>query len=152
MRLPRPLYRRGWGRLLGHTFLVITHEGRTTGLRHETVAMPLTYDPETRETVVCSAWGPNTQWMRNLRAHTALRIQIGDEAYAPVQRFLSEEEAAAVAREFRDHHPWRLRLFAAVLGWGDLGNDEALRELVRERPFVAFRPSPASGPRRVNGS
>jgi hypothetical protein len=23
MRLPRPLYHRGWGRLLGHTFLLI---------------------------------------------------------------------------------------------------------------------------------
>jgi hypothetical protein len=42
MRLPRPLYHRGWGRLLGHTFLLIAHEGRKSGLRHETVAMALT--------------------------------------------------------------------------------------------------------------
>lgn len=144
MRLPRPVYRRGWGRLLGHTFLLITHEGRRTGLRHETVVMALTYDPETREAVVCSAWGPHTEWMRNLRARPALRIQIGDESYVPEQRFLSEEEAVAVALEFRKRHPWRLRLFATVLGWGDLGRDECVRELVRDRPFVAFRPSQAS--------
>ena len=25
MRLPRPLYHRGWGWTLGHTFLLITH-------------------------------------------------------------------------------------------------------------------------------
>ena len=31
MRLPLPLYHRGWGRLLGHTFLLITHQGRKTG-------------------------------------------------------------------------------------------------------------------------
>jgi hypothetical protein len=61
MRLPRPLYHRGWGRLLGRTFLLITHEGRTTGKRRETVAMALAYDPETQETVICSAWGPDTQ-------------------------------------------------------------------------------------------
>lgn len=140
MRLPRPLYRRGWGRLLGHTFLLIAHEGRNSGKRRETVAMALSYDEQTRETVVCSAWGPNTEWMRNLHAHPALEIQIGGETYVPAQRFLSEDEAVAVATEFRDHHPWRMRLFATVLGWGDLRTGEAVRELVRDRPFVAFRP------------
>lgn len=140
MRMPRPLYHRGWGRLLGHTFLLITHQGRKTGKRRETVAMALTYKPETREVVVCSAWGPNTEWMRNLRAHPALEIQIGRETYVPEQRFLSEDEAIAVAVEFRDRHPWRLRLFAAILGWGDLRSDAAVTELIRSRPFVSFRP------------
>jgi deazaflavin-dependent oxidoreductase (nitroreductase family) len=90
MRLPRPLYRHGFGRLLGHTFLLIAHKGRKSGKRHETVAMPLTYDAETREAVVCSAWGPDTEWIRNLRAHPALEIQIGAERYVPKQRVLSE--------------------------------------------------------------
>ena len=140
MRLPRPLYHRGWGGILGHTFLLITHLGRTTGKRRETVAMALRYDRETREVVVCSAWGPNTEWMRNLRAHPALRIQIGRESYAPEQRFLSEDEAVAVVVDFRRRHPRRLRLFAVILGWGNLGSDEAVRELVRGRPFISFRP------------
>ena len=41
MRTPRPLYRHGWGWLLGHTFLLITHKGRKIGKRRETVAMAL---------------------------------------------------------------------------------------------------------------
>jgi deazaflavin-dependent oxidoreductase (nitroreductase family) len=141
MRMPRALYRRGWGRFLGHTFLLITHQGRTSGKRRETVAMALRYDPATREVVVCSAWGPNSEWMRNLRAHPALEIQIAGESYAPEQHFLSEDEAVAVGTEFRDRHPWRLRLFAMILGWGDLTSDEAVRALVRSRPFVLFRPA-----------
>jgi deazaflavin-dependent oxidoreductase (nitroreductase family) len=83
MRMPRPLYHHGWGRLLGHTFLLITHQGRKSGKRRETVTMALTYEPKTREVVVCSAWGPNTEWMQNLRAHPALEIQIGRERYLP---------------------------------------------------------------------
>ena len=83
MRMPRPLYHRGWGWMLDHTFLLIAHQGRKTGKRRETVAMALAYDPETREAVVCSAWGPNTEWIRNLRAHPALQIQIGRESYVP---------------------------------------------------------------------
>jgi deazaflavin-dependent oxidoreductase (nitroreductase family) len=141
MRTPRPLYHRRWGRLLGHTFLLITHQGRKSGKRRETVAMALRYDPETCEAVVFSAWGPNTQWIQNLRAHPALEIQIGGERYVPEQHFLSEDEAVAVGMGFRRRHPLRLRLFATILGWGDLGSEAAMHEFVRRRPFVAFRPA-----------
>ena len=141
MRTPRPLYRRGWGWLLDHTFLLIAHQGRKTGKRRETVAMALTYDVDAREAVVFSAWGPNTEWIRNLRAHPALQIQIGRESYVPEQRFLSDDESVAVVVEFRRRHPWRLRFFAAILGWGDLSSDTAVREFVRSRPFVSFRPA-----------
>jgi deazaflavin-dependent oxidoreductase (nitroreductase family) len=148
MRLPRPLYRRGWGWLLDQTFLLIAHQGRKSGKRRETVAMALKYDPDTKEAVVCSAWGPNTEWIRNLRAHTALEIQIGRESYVPEQRFLSEDESVAVATEFRRRHPWRTRLFAGILAWGDLSSETAVRAFVRRRPFVSFRPAQTSSPDR----
>ncbi len=140
-RLPLPVYRHGWGRLLGHTFLLITHQGRKSGRRYETVAMALTYDPVTREAVVCSAWGGDADWIRNIRRRPALRIEIGADSYVPEQRFLSEDESAAVAAEFRRRHPWRLRLVAAILRWGDVESDEGVRALVRSRPFVSFRPA-----------
>ena len=104
-RLPLPLYQRGWGWLLGHTFLLVTHAGRKTGKRRETVAMTLAYDPQTQEAVIFSGWGPNTDWIRNIRAHPALQIQIGRESYTPEQRFLSEDESVAVVVEFRRQHP-----------------------------------------------
>ena len=141
MRVPRPLYRRGWGWMLDHTFLLIAHQGRKTDKRRETVAMALAYDPDTHRAVVFSAWGPNTEWIRNLRAHPALQIQVGREAYVPEQQFLSQDESIAVVREFQCRHPWRARLFAAILGWGDLSSETAVREFVRTRPFVSFRPS-----------
>ena len=147
MRMPRPLYHHGFGWALGHTFLLIAHRGRKSGKRRETVAMALSWDPDTREVVVCSAWGPNTEWMRNLRAHPALEIEIGRVKYVPEQRFLSEEEAVASAIEFRRRHPHRLRLFATILGWGDLSSEAGMRDLVRDRPFVSFRPA-ADVPRR----
>jgi deazaflavin-dependent oxidoreductase (nitroreductase family) len=141
MRMPRPLYHHGFGWLLGHTFLLIAHQGRKTGRRRETVAMALAYDRDTRELIVCSAWGPNTEWIRNLRAQTALEIQIGRESYVPEQRFLSEDESVAVVAEFRCRHRWRVRLFAAILGWGRLRSETEVREFVRTRPFVSFYPA-----------
>jgi deazaflavin-dependent oxidoreductase (nitroreductase family) len=140
-RVPLPLYRAGWGWLLGRTFLLLVHVGRKTGTPHVTVAMVLRYDPGAGEAVICSVWGPNTDWVRNLRAHPALQVQIGRQSFTPQQRFLSEDESFAVAVEFRRRHPWRLRLVGRVLGWDDLRSDDAVRSFIHTRPFVAVRPA-----------
>jgi deazaflavin-dependent oxidoreductase (nitroreductase family) len=143
-RLPLPLYRRGWGGLLGHTFLLLVHAGRKTGKPHFITAMVLRYDLGTHEAVICSAWGQNTDWIRNIRVRPAVRVQIGSESFTPQQRFLSEEESLAVVAGFRSKHPGRLRLLTTVLGWGDLRSDTAARDFVRTRPFVSFRPADPS--------
>ncbi len=54
-RIPLPLYRRGWGWLLGHTFLLLTHADRKTGKLYSAVAMVLKYHPGTHEAVIFSA-------------------------------------------------------------------------------------------------
>jgi deazaflavin-dependent oxidoreductase (nitroreductase family) len=143
-RLPLPLYRRGWGWLLGDTFLLLVHAGRKTGTLHSTVAMALTYDSEAHEAVICSVWGQKTDWIRNIRVHPAVQVQIGRESFTPEQRFLSEDESFAVAVEFRRRHPWRLRLLTWVLGWDDLRSDPAARDFIRSRPFVSLRPADPS--------
>jgi deazaflavin-dependent oxidoreductase (nitroreductase family) len=149
-RLPLSLYRRGWGWLLGDTFLLLVHEGRKTGKRYSTVAMVLRYEPRTREAVICSAWGQGADWIRNIRARPALRVQIGRASFTPQQRFLSPDESLAVLAGFRNRHPQRSRLLISVLGWGDLGSDAAAREFVHARPFVSLRPLGA-GHQRVGG-
>jgi len=140
-RLPLPLYRRGWGWLLGHTFLLLVHAGRKAGKPYSTVAMVVSYDPRTHEAVICSAWGKDTDWIRNLRAHPALKVQIGRDSFTPGQRFLSEDESAAVLAEFQHRHPYRMRLLASVLGWGDLRSAAAARAFVSTRPFVSLWPA-----------
>jgi hypothetical protein len=103
--------------------------------------MVLRYDPGTHEAAICSAWGQDTDWIRNIRVRPAVRVQIGSESFTPQQRFLSEEESLAVVAGFRSEHPGRLRLLTTVLGWADLRSDAAARDFVRTRPFVSFRPA-----------
>jgi deazaflavin-dependent oxidoreductase (nitroreductase family) len=148
-RLPLPLYRRGWGGLLGHTFLLLVHAGRKTGKLYSTVAMVLRYDRQTREAVICPAWGQGTDWIRNIRVRPALQVQIGRESFTPQQRFLSQDESLAVVAGFRRAHPQRLRLLESILGWGDLRSDTAARDFVSTRPFVSFRPAILPGPERT---
>jgi deazaflavin-dependent oxidoreductase (nitroreductase family) len=140
-RLPLPLYHAGLGWLfLGRTFLVLTHVGRTTGQPHAAAAMVLAEDRATGEVVICSVWGPRADWIRNLRAGPALRVQIGRESFVPQHRFLNSEEAFAVGVEFRRRHPWRVRLIRRVLGV-DLNSDAAMRDFFSTRPFVGLRPT-----------
>lgn len=143
-RIPIPLYRAGWGWLLGHVFLVLTHVGRRTGLPHDTAAMVLAEDRTTGEAVICSVWGDRTDWVRNLRAHPALRVRMGRQDFMPEHRFLSPDEAFAVGRSFRRLHPVRLRVVGLALGV-DLRTDDDLRTFVSTRPLVALRPASLEG-------
>ena len=143
-RLPLLLYRQGWGWLLGDTFLLLVHEGRKTGKRYCSVAMVLRYEPRTQEAVICSAWGEDADWIRNIRGRPALRVQIGRASFTPQQRFLTQDESLAVLAGFVRRHPQRSRLLASVLGWGDLGTVSAAREFVSARPFISLRrPAPS---------
>jgi deazaflavin-dependent oxidoreductase (nitroreductase family) len=145
-RIPLPLYRRGWGWLLGHTFLLLTHAGRKTGKPYSIVAMVMRYDHGTHEAVIFSAWGQDTDWIRNLRARPALQIQIGRESFTPQQRFLSQDESLAVVAGFLRRHPWRARLATRIMGWEDLRSDTGATNFVSTRPFIAFRPADPSRP------
>ena len=140
-RLPLKAYQHNAGPAVGRTFLAFTHVGRRTGQPHQTVAMVLRYEKATGEAVICAGWGPQTDWYRNLQAHPAVSVQLGGQTFTPVQRFLTDEEAFDVGVQFRREHPYRLRLFCTILGWGDLRDDARVREFVRTHPFVAFRPA-----------
>jgi deazaflavin-dependent oxidoreductase (nitroreductase family) len=139
-RMPLFLYRRGWGWMLGRTFLLLVHVGRTSGLPHEMVAMVLGDDRDTGEVVICSGWGPNVDWLRNLHARPARELRIGRDRFAPQHRFLTDDEAFAAGVAFRARHPYRMRLISTILGWGDLRRDDAVGAFVKAHPFVAFRP------------
>ena len=140
-RMPLRAYRHDAGWLLGHTFLLLVHTGRKTGQPHSMVAMVLRYNRGTHEAVICSGWGPDADWVRNLRAGPAVRVQLGRESYTPEHRFLSEDESFEVVVQFRREHPWRMRLISTLLGWGDLRDDDTAREFTRTHPLVALRPA-----------
>jgi deazaflavin-dependent oxidoreductase (nitroreductase family) len=145
-RLPLKAYQHNAGPAVGRTFLAFTHLGRKTGQAHQTVAMVLHHDKATGEAVICAAWGPQTDWYRNLQAQPAVTVQLGGQTFTPQQRFLSEDEAFGVVVQFRRQHPHRLRFFSTILAWGDLRDEARVREFVRTHPFVALRRSEAPPP------
>jgi deazaflavin-dependent oxidoreductase (nitroreductase family) len=138
--MPLYLYRHGWGWVLGRTFLLLVHVGRKTCKPHSTIAMVLADERGSREVVICSGWGPDADWVHNLRAGPAREVCVGRERFVPEHRFLTDDEAVAVGLEFRRRHPRRLWLVSRILGWGDLRRDDTVRDFVHHHPFVALRP------------
>lgn len=138
--LPRYLYRWHLGWLLGHLCLMITHVGRKTGRRRHTVLEVVHYDPSTRECIVMSGYGAQSDWYRNIQAQPALEVQIGFQRYRPQQRLLSPEETLAVLKEYQQVHPLRFRELMLLVGYTYDGTPEALRALSQSLRGVALRP------------
>ena len=140
-RVPLVLYRRGWGSILGHTFLLLVHAGRTTGRPHSTVAMVLRFGPETGEAVVCS--GVGTEHGLDSEPPRTPRPSGPDRAAVIRTR-------AALPHRTTRASPWpstsatgtRAGCACSPGSWGGriYRADKAVREFVRTRPFVSFTP------------
>jgi deazaflavin-dependent oxidoreductase (nitroreductase family) len=138
--LPRHLYRWHLGWMLGHRVLMVTHIGRKTGLRRQTVLEVVHYDPATQACIVVAGWGEPTDWYRNLQAHPALEIQVGSRHYVPQQRLLSSEELLTLLQDYQHRHPHLFRLLLRTLGYPYDGSPEGLRAVAQVLRGVEFRP------------
>ena len=139
-RVPTCLYRLRLGWLFGHSFLLLTHQGRKSGRIYRTVLEVVRYDPRTGQSVVVSAWGARADWYCNLCAAPAIEVQTGRERYAPVQRFLSPEETYSEIADYERRHPWFSRILAHLLGRPLDGTEASRRSLAASVRLVAFRP------------
>lgn len=145
LSLPTCLYRAHLGFLLGHRFLLLVHEGRRSGRRHETPLEVVHYDRAGREAIVAAGWGRKTQWLHNVEAGLAREVQIGRERWAPAYRVLPADEAAEVLAEYERHSGMPKGLVRSVLsrllGWRYDGSPEARLRAAAQLPMIGLRPA-----------
>jgi deazaflavin-dependent oxidoreductase (nitroreductase family) len=127
----------GW--LTDHWLTVVTHVGRKSGRVRWTVLYVQSYDPQTREVKVVSAWG-ESDWFKNVRKSPALQVEIGREGYPPEQRFLEAEEIAELERQFRHRNPLVARVQCWLMGWPWRATEEEFLEYACSLRGVSFRP------------
>jgi deazaflavin-dependent oxidoreductase (nitroreductase family) len=143
-RTPVYLYRWRLGWLFGHRLLLLTHIGRRTGLRRQTVLEVVEYRKEIPEAVVVNGFGLNSDWLRNIEAMSGEEMTVGSQHFVASHRFLDDEEATGVIRDYE----YRNRLIAPIvrrglswlLGWEYRGSESDRRRLVRQLRLIAFRP------------
>ena len=149
-RVPNSLYANGFGRLLGHRFLQLTHTGRRTGRRHEVVLEVVRYDRRSGEATVICGFGQQADWLRNVRGGGPVWVDFGHgpspAAYRDVSLDEAEEVYAAYERRNWVVAPGVRWTLTALLGWPYDGSPQARRRMVEELPMVAL--SPAGRPPR----
>lgn len=150
LRAPTALYRRDLGWVLGHRFCALTHVGRRSGRRYTTVLEVLQYRPDSRELAVLSGFGRRSDWLRNIEAGPAVRVQVGRESFPPEHRVLPPAEAAAVLADYEDRNRFSTPVLRPVLsrlaGFRYDGSPAARQRLVQQLPVVLLWP--ATGPGR----
>jgi deazaflavin-dependent oxidoreductase (nitroreductase family) len=144
LQAPVYLYRWRLGPLFGKRFLLLTHTGRRTGIRHQTVLEVMEYREVGPEAVVMSGFGWNSDWLRNIEATPNDEVVIGFRHFLASHRFLSEEEGVNVVRNYelrnRFMTPLVRRVLSQLLGWRYRGCEGDRRRLVAQLPLIAFRP------------
>lgn len=144
-RVPVYFYRWGMGRIFGKRLLLLTHIGRRTGLRRETLLEVVEYRKDGPEAVVANGFGPGCDWVRNIDARPGEEITIGSEHFLAVHRRLGQEEAMKVIENYERRNRFIAPIvragFSWLLGWKYHGDQEDRRRFVQQIPLLAFRPA-----------
>ena len=144
-RTPVYFYNWGLGWLFGRRLLLLTHIGRRTGLRRQTLLEVVEYRENGPEAIVANGFGPDCDWVRNIEAKPGEEVTVGSQHFVAVHRHLGEEEAMEVICDYERRNRFIAPIvragFSWLLGWKYHGNTGDRRRLVRQIPLLAFRPS-----------
>jgi deazaflavin-dependent oxidoreductase (nitroreductase family) len=139
--IPSWLYRARVGGLLGHRFMQLSHRGRRSGRLYRTVLEVVHYDPQTRESLVCSGWGTRADWYRNIMANPPIAVETGGRRFAnPRFSELAPEENYPVVVDYIRRLPSVARPLAYWLGLDVRGSEGERRAHSHQLLMVAFRP------------
>ncbi|MFI5610051.1 nitroreductase family deazaflavin-dependent oxidoreductase [Amycolatopsis sp. NPDC051903] len=143
LRAPIPLYRWGFGPLLGHRLLYLAHRGRKSGVRREAVVEVVRHRADLPELTVIAAWGGVPQWYRNIEAAPPIEVRCGKYRWrAPAARFLDHAELDDVLRGYREHNARAWRKIGPQLGFPADPADPLWTKSVERVHGVAFTPAP----------
>ena len=141
LRLPILLYHARLGGLLGQRFLLLTHVGRKTGKRHQTVLEVVRHDRLNDIWLVAAGWGEKADWYRNIRQHPQVEMMLGTRTAEFSATVLPVERAAQELFDYARRHPLAFREIASLyLGRGPAPTTDTCQALAREIPIVAFQP------------
>ena len=143
-RIPVYVYRCRMGWLFGKRLLLLTHRGRKSGLRRQTVLEVVEYRQEGPEVLVVNGFG-DSDWVQNIEATPGEEVTVGAQHFVATHRFLGEDEAERVMAGYEQRNrfiePIVRRGLSWLAGWNYYGSEADRRRLVRQLPLIAFRPA-----------
>jgi deazaflavin-dependent oxidoreductase (nitroreductase family) len=139
-RLPIPLYRAGFGWLLGRRVMLVEHVGRRSGEVRRAVVEVVEHDRGDDSYVIASGFGRTAQWYRNLQARPKATIQVGRRRLHVVAEELPPAAGGDVMARYARRHPLLVRGLGPVLGIPSGTKD--YRAVGEGIPFLRLRPVP----------
>jgi deazaflavin-dependent oxidoreductase (nitroreductase family) len=139
-RLPIWLYHLRLGWLLGDRFLMLTHIGRKTGQRRQTVLEVVRHDRATGDYIIASGWGERADWFCNIQKNPSVLVASGGRRWEAVAERLPVTEAADELCDYARRHPYAVRaLSRLMIGETLCGSTEDCRRLAEHMPMVMLR-------------
>ena len=137
-RLGPKLYRWRLGWLLGRRFLLLEHTGRKSGLTRETALEAMRYDASGRVYIVAAAFGPSSDWYRNVLAEPDVTIRVSGGSHPAVAEPLAPTAAYNEFVSYGTQHRLFIRLLPKMTGRPFDGSEAAYRRVAEEMPLVAL--------------
>jgi deazaflavin-dependent oxidoreductase (nitroreductase family) len=144
LRAPIWLYRLRLGWLLGHRFLMLEHIGRRSGETRRTVLEVVDHDRRAGRYVVASAWGPVSDWYRNVRQTPQVTMWVAVERFPAIAKPMGFDQAVSALRSYAERNPRAFRALGQLM-LGEVGEelDENCRRLAGAVPLVQLEKVPA---------
>lgn len=138
-RAPIPLFRWGFGFLMGGRLTMLEHRGRVTGLARYVVLEVLERDSD--GLVVVSGYGRGAQWYRNIQADPAVRVWSGRRRGArATATAIPPGDVPGRLEDYRRRHRRAAKALGRTLALPDLAADRPLPADVGERlPLVLIQ-------------
>ena len=132
---------RGYERILGIDWLVLTTRGRRTGEPRTVMVDVIGHDPRTDTWYIQPAEGERSHWLRNLRAHPEAIVEVRGRKFRAGATEITGEHGAEVVLRFIRQHPLYARVIIWFVGYVDSPDhsDDELRERLRAVPVMALR-------------
>ena len=134
-RLPIGRYRLRLGWVMGDRFVLLHHIGRKSGLPREAVVEVVAREGACW--VICSGFGTESQWYRNVMAHPDIDITSRSRRVAVHARQLSAQEAAQQMADYTRRHPRAAERLAGYMGFS---GPDASTQIAEELPFLELCP------------
>lgn len=123
---PRLAYALGLGPIIGRWVLLLTTTGRKSGKARVT---PLQYEHIDGVYYVAAAFGPKTDWVRNLQADPRAQVRVPQRQFSASAELIDDPERIVQYLEYRLQR--RPRLMQALLRRGGLPPNPTRQQILR---------------------
>ncbi len=141
-KVPVWMYKIGFGgfeRLIGAQWMLITHIGRKSGKRYDSMVDVMDYDKATDTYYIEAAYGARADWYKNMQSNPVFEAQVGRRKFKARAGALSTEGASDMLVQFYRTKPAYTRSVMAMAGMKFKDEDE-LRILGKNLTLLAIKP------------